>query len=191
MILATPPRAALDMLEPGPRRGLEPMILGLSPVFAACLDVALAELPRPRAGFALSLASPLYVSVHSRAARLTPGRGAVVHVAKYLGSAPSPDPSADERELEELLERLQPGAQALTLVRRYRPRMIVTEGTLLPVPLGAKARPGTSSPGLPGVFLAGDWVGDRHLLADASAASACAAAEAALAHVAEAEARAA
>ncbi len=48
------------------------------PVYASCLDIALASLPRPDRLFVLGLDTPLYLSVHSATARLAPGDGATV-----------------------------------------------------------------------------------------------------------------
>src|SRR5262249_22188347 len=77
-------------------------------VLAACLDVALARLPRPRATFALGIDEPLYFSVHSAVARLAPEGGALIQVARYLGDD-SPDPKRIEAQLEGLRDRLHPG----------------------------------------------------------------------------------
>ena len=92
---------------------------GAVPVRAACLDVGLSHLPRPRATFALGIDRPLYLSVHSAVARLAPEGGAAIHVAKYLEPDVKADPRADERELEEALDLIQPGWRERVVERRF------------------------------------------------------------------------
>ena len=48
----------------------------------------------------------------------------MIHVAKYLGGAGS-DPRADERELEALLDLIQPGWRDAVSKRRFLPDMLV------------------------------------------------------------------
>ena len=52
-------------------------------VTASCLDIALSKLPKPKNLFALGIDKPLYFSVHSAWAQLTPKGGALLHVARY------------------------------------------------------------------------------------------------------------
>src|SRR5262249_4109273 len=88
------------------------------PVKAACLDVGLSRLPQPRATFALGIDRPLYLSVHSAVAWLAPGDGAAIHVAKYLPTDGHDDSKSDERELESVLDLVQPGWRELIVERR-------------------------------------------------------------------------
>ena len=145
----------------------------LAPVRAATLDLALARLPRPRALFALGIDRPLYFSVHSAAARLAPEGGAVLHAMKYLGA----EAEGDERELEGVLDLLQPGWRAEVVARRFRPRMVVSHALVTAGQGGMAGRPGPEAPEAPGLYLAGDWIGPEGMLADASLASARRAAE--------------
>jgi phytoene dehydrogenase-like protein len=142
------------------------------PVRAACLDVALSRLPDPRAGFALGIDRPLYLSVHSKTARLAPPGGALVHVAKYLDPSRPSDGRADERELEALLDRVQPGWRDAVVHRRFLPHLTVANAVVTARAGGLAGRPGPEIPALPRVFVAGDWVGRHGMLADASLASA-------------------
>jgi phytoene dehydrogenase-like protein len=87
------------------------------PVRLVCLDVALSSLPDKDALFALGIDRPLYFSVHSTYAKLAPEGGALIHVAKYLGTSIAPKPREDQPELEELLDLMQPGWREV-LVRR-------------------------------------------------------------------------
>jgi phytoene dehydrogenase-like protein len=153
------------------------------PVRAACLDVALDRLPRPQQRFALGLDRPLYFSVHSAAANLAPAGITVLHVMKYSGNETTPIEDV-QGELEAYLERLQPGWKEHVAARRFLPNMTVAHAMPLAVEDGLAGRPAVSIPGRPRVFLAGDWVGPRGWLADASAASAEEAATRALAALA-------
>jgi phytoene dehydrogenase-like protein len=150
------------------------------PVRAASLDVALDALPRPHATFALGIDEPLYASVHSAAARLAPEGGALVHVMRYGGLA-GDAPEAVERQLAGLLDALQPGWRAHVVRRRFLPDLVVAHALPEAALGGTRGRPGPAVPDAPGLYVAGDWVGPEGLLADASLASARAAAFAILA----------
>lgn len=167
-ILAVAPHEAcrlLDLLGGSP---LARWSASRIPVRAACLDVALDRLPRPKQTFAFGMDRPLYYSVHSDVARLAPEGMAVVHVAKYLGG----ETATDEGELEGFLDRLQPGWRGHVVERRFLPGMTVAHALPRDAEGGLAGRPGVAVTGRPGVFLAGDWVGGRGMLADAAAASA-------------------
>jgi phytoene dehydrogenase-like protein len=178
VVLAVDPTTACDLVE-----GLEwerP-----HPVLATCLDVALSALPREKPKFAVGIDRPLYYSVHSAWAQLTPKGGALIHVAKYrksgaandeeiesTGSRRTPLAAADETELESVLDEMQPGWRESVVHRRFLPSMTVSN---------ALVRPGTPRPAavtkVKGLYLAGDWVGGEGILSDASLASARAAAK--------------
>jgi phytoene dehydrogenase-like protein len=120
--------------------------------------------------FALGIDKPTYFSVHSTWANLaTPGHH-VVHLMKYL---PPTDDSggADERDLEELLDRCQPGWRARVVERRFLPRMTVNGWLPLATGRGLAGRPGPVVPGVRNLFVAGDWVGAEGMLADGAFAS--------------------
>lgn len=160
------------------------------PVTLACLDVALSRLPVLRATFALGIDRPLYLSVHSAAAQLTPKGGALIHVAKYrrqrsqtrevdidaADDAPRGAMSDTERELEAMLDDIQPGWRDVLVHRRYLPSMTVTNALVKP----SMQRPSATT-AIRGLYLAGDWVGEEGILSDASLMSARAAAKAIIA----------
>ncbi len=164
VVLAAPPRVVTELfpaLEPPPTEEVR----------AACLDVSLAAVPCPRNRFVMGLDAPLYYSLHSAVARLAPEGGGVAHLLRYG------DPvEGGEAELRALLERMQPGAPIVEA--RYLPRMIVAHHRPTAASGGLAARAAVTT-ALPGVFLAGEWVGDQALLADAAFASAALAAESA------------
>ncbi len=147
------------------------------PVRAACLDVALSELPRPDCPFVLGLDEPLYLSVHSLSSRLTPSSGgAVVQLLRYDDGVEISAVAAQAR-LESLLDQAQPGWRERVIHQRFAPRMIAD--CHLPTPSdGLASRPGVEDTGLDGVFIAGDWVGSRGWLVGASLHSGEAAAQA-------------
>ena len=183
VILAVDPTTAAELID-------DPNIsrdwTSFRPVTAACLDVALRSLPNPKKTFALGIDKPLYLSVHSAFAHVAPKGGALIHTAKYLkqgrgtldddSSARRTVTSEDERELEDLLDRVQPGWREVLVHRRFLPAMTVANA--LPEP--GKPRPSHITP-IRGLYLAGDWIGSEGLLSDASLASARAAAKAILA----------
>jgi hypothetical protein len=132
----------------------------------ATIDLGLESLPRDAARVAFALDRPLYFSVHSESARLAPYGGAMIHVSKYLGDG-EPDAATVRRELEEFATLVLPEWQSLARVVRFRPRLTVT-----PMMASVEGRPGVNLPGLDHVAVAGDWVGEEGMLADAAVASA-------------------
>ncbi|HMG32749.1 MAG TPA: NAD(P)/FAD-dependent oxidoreductase [Blastocatellia bacterium] len=155
------------------------------PVRVSCLDIALRRLPKPRALYAFGMDQPFYMSVHSASARLAPEGGALIQLAKYL----SPDDSEGagaEVELEGALDLIQPGWRNELVYRRFLPDMIVTNALTEARSNGTEGRPSVAVDEVPGLYIAGDWVGPEGLLADASLASARQAAESAIATRAEA-----
>lgn len=146
------------------------------PVRAACLDIGLRSLPFPERTFALGMDRPLYYSVHSRWAKLSPAGTAVIHVAKYL----APGEDCDVAELESFLEAVQPGWRNHAAADRFLPQMIVNSAIVTAAQKGYAGRPRVDSTGIANVYLAGDYVGPDGYLADASFASAYEAAHQAL-----------
>jgi phytoene dehydrogenase-like protein len=179
-ILALGPGEAAALLDGPAGAALRARAGAAVPVRAACLDVALSRLPRPRSTFALGIDRPLYLSVHSAVARLAPDGGALIQVARYLPPGETRDPRDDERELEGLLDLVQPGWRDVVVARRLLPRLTVMHAVAAAAAGGEAGRPAAAVPGASRLWLAGDWVGDEGLLADASLASAAHAAALAL-----------
>jgi phytoene dehydrogenase-like protein len=133
-------------------------------VTAACLDLGVGQVPSP--GYVLSLDDPLYVNVQSPPARQAPPGSAVVCALRY-GSRSAAE---DRPQLEALVSRAGVDRHDI-VVHRFLASMTVA-ATLPRAALGGlSGRPGTGSTGIPGVWVAGDWVGPRGLLADAALAS--------------------
>jgi len=172
VILAVPPRVASLLLGDGAGSQLRRWIETSMPVRAACLDLGLGRLPRTDRFFALGIDAPIYLSVHSRWAELAPKGGGLIHVAKYLPSRASTDPETDLAELEQLMDIVQPDWQKDVVHRRFLPRLPVTHAVVRAKDGGLAGRPRVDAPPIKNVLLAGDWVGDQGMLADAAFASA-------------------
>ena len=140
------------------------------PVRLVCLDVALSSLPDNDALFALGVDVPLYFSVHSTYAKLAPEGGALIHIAKYLGTSIAPKPREDQPELEELLDLMQPGWRQVLVKKRPLPSMVVSNAVASAAAGGLAGRPDTKI--ADNLYIVGDWVGKEGLLSNASVASA-------------------
>lgn len=181
-IITASPSVAASMIEGGSATSLARWADESIPVRAACLDLALKRLPNPKATFALGLDLPLYLSVHSASAKLAPEGSALIHLAKYLPVDHNHSPEAIERELEDLMDTVQPGWREVIVYRRFLPDMVVMNRIPSASDSGFEKRPGPQVPDVAGLYVAGDWVGNYGLLADASFASAKQAAEMAVAY---------
>ncbi|HVP27766.1 MAG TPA: FAD-dependent oxidoreductase [Myxococcota bacterium] len=171
VVVALGPAEAAALVDGGANALLARHAREAVPARAACLDVALRTLPRPKARFLLGIDEPFYFSVHTGPAKLGPEGGAVIHVARYLAPGESPERAGLERELEGLLDRMQPGWRDAVAARKLMRELPVANAVPLASQGGEGGRPGPALAGRPGLFLAGDWVGARSQLADASFAS--------------------
>jgi phytoene dehydrogenase-like protein len=172
VVVASSPLTAVSIIEHGDQTSLANWLDQSIPVKAACLDVALNRLARPKSNFALGVDRPLYLSVHSATAHLAPEGSALVHVAMYLSPDNDESPEQIERELESLLDLVQPGWRAAVVHRRFLPDMIVMNSLPLAAHNGAHGRPSPKVADVKGLYVAGDWVGSEGLLVDASLSSA-------------------
>jgi phytoene dehydrogenase-like protein len=178
VIIATGgPADAAKLLEGAAGAVLASWTSGAVPVRMAALDVALAHRP-VGPSLVLGIDEPLYLSVQSDASRIAPAGGAVIQVARFLplgGRAP-----ADTRaRLEALLDHVMPAWRDEVVHARYLPDLTVTHDGGRVATGGRRGRPGPAVPGTPGLYVAGDWVGTRGTLSQASIASAAQAATAA------------
>jgi len=171
VVLALGPDEASALVDGGANALLARHAREAVAVRAACLDVALSSLPRPKARFLLGIDRPYYFSLHSDVARLGPAGGALIHVARYLAPDEAPEKAEVERELEGLLDLLQPGWRERVVARKAMRELPVAHTIPLASQGGEAGRPGPALHGRPGLFLAGDWVGATGQLADASLAS--------------------
>jgi glycine/D-amino acid oxidase-like deaminating enzyme len=152
-------------------------------VTAACLDLVALTYPRP--SFILGIDDPVYLSLHSAAADLraeanTPRSVAgphVVHLLRYGACS-----AAVDRPLLEATARragLDPAAGTV----RFLADLTVVSDAPLPSSGGLAGRPDIDFSGVPGCYVAGDWVGPDDFLAGTSLASGERAGTAAAAHV--------
>ncbi len=171
LVIATGPKDAHALFHDGERPAvLSTAVKELKPIRMACLDIGLSSLPQKDVLFALGIDSPLYFSVHSASARLAPENGALIHVAKYLGTSIEPKPKEDEHELEDLLDLLQPGWRQVVVKKRPLPSMVVSNALVTAANGGLSGRPDPKIED--SLYIVGDWVGSEGLLSNASFASA-------------------
>ncbi|PWK16580.1 phytoene desaturase family protein [Tumebacillus permanentifrigoris] len=166
------PSKTFELADAKPTSQLGVLCDRVTPVYGAALDVALRRLPNPGTNFALHLERPYYFSNHSHTARLTQNRNHVVlHIFKYLSAQEETSAKRNRQELESFLDQLQPGWRNELITSRYLPRIAVTNG-LPTVERVRNARqtevPETVVSDCPGLYLAGDWVVNESLLADAA-----------------------
>jgi phytoene dehydrogenase-like protein len=122
---------------------------------------------------------PIYLVDHAKAAKhLAPEGGGLIHVLHYL-------PLGDHTPAAELRAGLEEHARLYGVEpgnveeQRFLLRMTVVGAVPTPATGGLAGRPAIDSTGVPGLFVAGDWVGRRGWLADAALSSGEAAGQAA------------
>lgn len=144
------------------------------PAQVGCIDLGLRR--RPEHDIVIGGDVPFYFSNHSSVADLAPTGQHHASAMQYLADGDEPDADA-------MMDFARYGGvrDDDVVVSRRLHRM--TAVTALPVAAhgGLHGRPTVTDTGHPNVFLAGDWVGPVGHLADATIASAKAAADAALA----------
>ena len=112
----------------------------------------------------MSISDPLYYSVHSNYARLSEdGKSAVLHVFKYHHPDEHIDGKKVQTELEQFLEKMQPGWQKYMITSRYIPQIIVNQR--LPQ-IGDEHKLLRSKTDIPGLYIAGDWASPHSILAE-------------------------
>lgn len=181
VLLATTPAAARRLVVGGESAALRRVVDPLVPAPVACLDIALRRLPEPAHPVIFDLDQPRFVTAQSVFADVAPAGAALLHAVKWLDPRRLQDPAVDERDLERLLDAVQPGWRALLVKRFFLPRIAAVGALPLAAQGGLAGRPDVVAPGIDGLYLAGDWVGSEGFLVDASASSARRAAGAILA----------
>jgi phytoene dehydrogenase-like protein len=171
VVIAAGPNDAYSLFDDNERPDvLSKAAKEAKPIRLVCLDVALSSLPDKDVKFALGVDRPLYYSVHSAYAKLAPEGGALIHVAKYLGTSIEPKPREDQPELEEFLDLLQPGWRQVLVKKRPLPNMVVSNALVTAADGGLGGRP---EPRIAdNLYIVGDWVGKEGLVSNASVASA-------------------
>jgi phytoene dehydrogenase-like protein len=172
VVLATEPAVAAQVVADGRHAALRHWAAQTLPLYVACLDVGLRHLPDPDRLVVLDFDRPLYYSVHSRSSRLAPPDGALIHTIKYLRPDEKGDTRAHRRELEEWLDRLQPGWRDVVVAQQFLPHIQVSSDMIQARRGGPAGRPGPAVPDVRNLFVVGDWVGQQDHLANAGFASA-------------------
>jgi phytoene dehydrogenase-like protein len=180
--VATSPAEAAELLGKSPST-IRNLLLQMIPVKMSSLTVGLKHLPAPDTLLAFGIDQPLYFSVHSKWATLTETEGsALIHAGKYLPAGKVTDPEQDRKELEQMLDLCQPGWRDELVASSYLPQMKVSNSLVTAGTNGMKGRPGIDWIDVRGLYVCGDWVGDRGMLCDASLASAKAVAQRVVKH---------
>jgi phytoene dehydrogenase-like protein len=172
VLLAVDPQTASTLVADGSHETLSRWAAQSVPALATCFDVALRRLPQPQHRFAIGVDRPLYYSLHSAWAKLAPEGGALIHTIKYLKPGEPSEPESARQELEELLDLLQPGWRAEVVEQYFLPHMVASNAIVQASLGGLPGRPGPAVPGIPNLYVAGDWVGAEGQLAEACFASA-------------------
>jgi phytoene dehydrogenase-like protein len=172
VVLATDPETASALVLDGTHEALRLWAAQTIPACVACFDIALRRLPRARNFVILDMDRPFYASVHSASAHLAPEGSALIHLMKYLRPGEAAEPEVSRQELESLMDLLQPGWRAEVVEQFFLPQMIASNAIVQARLGGVSGRPGPSVPGLPHLYVAGDWVGTEGEKADACFASA-------------------
>lgn len=159
VLAAGPPAACAALLPAAPDWG----DLG-EPVTASCLDLGVRGVPSP--GYVLGVDDPVYGTVQSPPARQAPVGDSVVAVIRY-GARSAEE---DRPQLEGWLPHLGVRPEDVA-VSRFLARMTVVGAAPRAVNGGLAGRPAITATGIPGVYLAGDWVGSEGMLVDAALAS--------------------
>jgi phytoene dehydrogenase-like protein len=172
VVIATAPREAARLVDGARGQILRRIVDSLLPARIASLDVALSRLPVPERPVVQDLDRPRFMSAQSVSSRIAPEGAALIISLKQLDPRYPGDPREDERDLEELLDVVQPGWRDVLVRRQYLPRIEAVGALPIATEGGFAGRPDTEVPGIANLYLAGDWVGSEGFLVDASIASA-------------------
>ncbi len=115
---------------------------------------------------------PLYYAVHSTWAQLGRGNGAFIHTMRYHRPGEAASAETTKRELEALLDRLQPGWRAEVIAQSFLPQIQAVSDIVQTKRGGTTGRPGPLVPGIRSLYVAGDWVGNEDHQSGAAFASA-------------------
>ncbi len=174
IVLAMGPQEASRLVADGRDPVLAEQVGRALPVRAACLDVGLSRLPRPRHPFALGIDEPTYLSLHSSGARgMAPDGGALFQVARYLSPDEKPERAEVQAELETLLDAVQPGWREVVCTRKLLLDLRVAHSLPTAEMGGLAGRPRVDAlePRWPGLMLAGDWIGPTGWLVEGALTS--------------------
>lgn len=167
VVITTPPAAAHQLVPQAEATALHTWKEQAIEITAACLDVALRRLPKPKQQFVYGIDQTVFLSNQSRAAYLSEDGSQVVSLIKYQGK--ETDSEQDLQDLEQTLDLVQPGWRDEVVVKQYLPKITVCHDFMHTKRL---ENPGPAVPEIKGLYVAGDWAAHGELLVDAATASA-------------------
>jgi len=161
-LLTVPPNEIMRIVKDIDNSPLSNVLNQCIPVKAACLDVSLNTLTNSSQHFSLDMNHGYYYSNHSNAAKLSyhPNHH-VIHVMKYL----APNESSSIEELSSFLDNIQPSWERFVVTKRFLPNLTVTHRIPTTSPINISELAANEFPGL---LLAGEWVSNDFLLAEAA-----------------------
>lgn len=168
VVMALGPREAARMVAEGENPALQDWAESAIPVKGACLDVALRRLPNRLNRVVMCADRPLFLTVQSEFAKIAPNGGVLLHALMYLDPSAPQDAEANEQALEGWLDQTQQGWRDEVVERRYLPNLVVSNALVAASQGGLKGRPGPEVPGIHNLYVVGDWVGPKGILASAS-----------------------
>ncbi len=173
VVIASSPNVADKLLAP--LLGRSSFVASARPCTAAVLDLGLrGEWPGPR--FVLDLDQPIYLSVHSDAAKVAPEGHTLLSLIWYRHSGEQLSAAELRERLERQVRRWMPNFEQAVVVEQFLPDITVSQDIPQASRGGLAGRAPTQID--EGLHLVGDWVGDRGMLLDASLASATTASDA-------------
>ena len=123
----------------------------------------------------MGITDPFYFSVHSNYARLSDdAKSTVLHVFKYHHPDDHIEGKKVKNELEQFLEKIQPGWQKYVITSRFIPQITVNQR--LPQ-IGDEQKLHRSKTEIPGLYIAGDWASPHSILSEGAVSSGKQAAE--------------
>lgn len=174
VIAVNDPARAAALVDGAARSRLEEAAGAAVPLRMAHLDVALRPLPADHFPNLLGIDEDVYLNVPSSVTDNAPAGAGTVHVGRYL--RPGEEHLDHRASLEAVLDRHQPDWRDHVVDARYVPRSLVAGDHARPATRGSADRPDVVVTGVPGLAVAGDWVGPSGMIADASILSGAAAA---------------
>ncbi|MGG3885924.1 phytoene desaturase family protein [Brevibacillus panacihumi] len=167
IILTTSPAIAHELVPHAEATALHTWREQAIEVTAACLDVALRRLPKPKQQFVYGIDQPVFLSNQSRAAYLSEDGAQVISLIKYQGMETNSE--KDLQDLEQTLDLVQPGWRDELVAKQYLPKITVCHDFMH---VKRQENPGPAVPEINGLYVAGEWASHGELLVDAATASA-------------------
>lgn len=176
VIAVNDPARAAGLVDGSARSRLTCAAEAAVPLRMAHLDVALRPLPSHRFPNLLGIDEDIYLNVPSSVTDNAPGGAGTIHVGRYL--RPGEEHIDHRPALEAVLDLHQADWRDHVVDARFVPRSLVAGDHVRPATRGSAGRPDALVTGVPGLAVAGDWVGPAGMIGDAAILSGAAAAAA-------------